>query len=418
MKITRSLYLRLLPVSYVVRIVDPKLCVRCKGRLWCGLSRCPILEQRRVATQISQIPMDVSAPTPPGVFVSWTGYPRVEVAPLLSLKDPQIAEDPRKWVGMDIEDVVVIRSALLRPYLSFHVESARDPPYKLVEIQEAAMGRGPADVEAEFLKKPKLRVEFGHEVAPMGPKAPARRLDVDDVKTDRLTERVYYDEMGAEEAAKYLYEKGRDVYFISRLLSAGILGNPRRRRLVPTRWAITATDDMVYRHLRRAIASNPPVDQILLFESHLFDNHFYIIFLPDAWSFELLEAWAPGSVWYPKGEPIILNDWESWKGRKSYADNVGGSYYAARLAVLEKLRDMKRQATVVVLREVHEGYYAPLGVWQVRENVRNALRKHPQTFSTLKELFDSIRGKLRIPPEEWYKRSVLLKRWKEQRRLF
>ena len=337
---------------------------------------------------------------------------------MISLENPSTADNPKAWTGMNIEEIIRLRSSLLRPYFSVRVEDARDPPYKLVEIQEAVMSKKPIDLSAVFAKKPALHIDFGSEIAPMGPKGPAKKIELEDTpRIDRTVEKLYYDDVKTEEAVKILYERGKDVYEISRLLSAGILGIQRNRRFVPTRWAITATDDMVYKHLRQKIIHNPPVDCILLFESHLFDNHFFIFFLPDVWAFELLEAWAPGSIWFRGKEPIILNDWEGFKGRKTYANNVGGSYYAARLAVLEKLREMKRQATVVILREVREGYYAPLGVWQVRENVRAALRAKPAVFSTIEEAFEFIRPRLRIPPERWFEKSMVLQRFKKQKKL-
>jgi hypothetical protein len=50
--------------------------------------------------------------------------------------------------------------------------------------------------------------------------------------------------------------------------------------------------------------------------------------------------------------------------------------------VLEYLADRGRQATALVLREVTDDYWAPVGVWQVRESVRNALAGEPATAET------------------------------------
>ena len=167
---------------------------------------------------------------------------------------------------------------------------------------------------------------------------------------------------------------------------------------------------MISNYLLSEVTSYLPVEKILLFHSHLYDNHFFIFFVPGPWGFELVEVWAPYSFW-SSGKLIILSDGEIGRKRRRYAENVGGSYYATRLAVLEKLREMKRIATVLVLREVREGYYAPLGVWQVRENVRNALRSRPLEFSSLKEALEYAYENLgmRIKPEEWRERSTLLK---------
>ncbi len=402
----------------MVKIIDPKLCVRCKGRLWCGLPRCPILEQKARVKAYTPRSSEVDAPTPPAVFVSWRNYPKVEVSPMEAIKHVELAENPKEWRNMSIDEIIDVRTALLRPTIRSDVYAAANPPEDVLKIQELAMSERPVAVEAELAKKPELKVQFGQLIAPMGPKAPAKRIELqENPKVDRKIEKIYYDEMKAEDAVVQLFEGGYDVYTISRILSAGILGIPRNRKLVPTRWAITATDDIIYRKEIAKIREFEPINEFRLYESHRFDNHFYIIFMPDVWGFELLEAWAPGSAWYQGERAVILNDWEDHRGRKGYADNVGGSYYAARIAVMENLLREKKQARVVIFREVHEGYYIPLGVWQVRENVREALENEYQRFESLQETLDYLRPKLRIPVERWVSRSVLIRERTNQRKI-
>ena len=167
---------------------------------------------------------------------------------------------------------------------------------------------------------------------------------------------------------------------------------------------------MVSDYLLEGVYSYPLVDDVLLYFSNLYDNYFFVLFVPGPWSFELVEAWAPSSFW-AAGRKIILSDREVGRSSKTYPKNVGGSYYATRLAVLEKLSEIKRQASVVVLREVREGYYAPLGVWQVRENVRTALRGKPFKFSSVSEALRFIKEELggRVEPEEWKRHSWILR---------
>jgi hypothetical protein len=109
----------------------------------------------------------------------------------------------------------------------------------------------------------------------------------------------------------------------------------------------------------------------------------------------------------------ILEEYEPFSGRTTYAEKEGGGYYAARLGVIEALWRMKRQARVVVFREIYEGYTIPLGVWQVRENVRNAFRGKPERFRTLDEALRHIDSKTRIPVNDYISISRMLK----QRRL-
>jgi hypothetical protein len=77
--------------------------------------------------------------------------------------------------------------------------------------------------------------------------------------------------------------------------------------------------------------------------------------------------------------------------------------------VCEQLVKERRQATVIVLREARPGYIMPVGVWQVRENVRNAMRQKPFLFKTIGESLNLISGRLEIPLRRWILQSELLK---------
>lgn len=129
--------------------------------------------------------------------------------------------------------------------------------------------------------------------------------------------------------------------------------------------------------------------------------------MPGAWSYEAIEAWYPGTVWNPSRWIVMFADQEGYCGRTRYA-SIGGCYYAARLAVGELLVRERRQAVVLVLRESHPGYIMPVGVWQVRENVRNAMRQKPLKYNTLEEALNRIANQFQIQLEQWIKRSKLL----------
>jgi hypothetical protein len=52
----------------------------------------------------------------------------------------------------------------------------------------------------------------------------------------------------------------------------------------------------------------------------------------------------------------------------------------------------------------------PIGVWQVRENVRNAMRQKPHLFKSLAESLQFIGERFEIPMQRWILQSELLKR--------
>ncbi|MBS7287732.1 MAG: hypothetical protein KIH01_03025 [Candidatus Freyarchaeota archaeon] len=362
---------------------------------------------------------EISGSSPPSFFVGHFGYPQVFVGPMLppiTGNDTAIFDRVEDWFGRSIEEILGYRSMLVRGMVRASVKGGWGRV--LLEAQEAAMSFKPVDMEFSLEKTPRLRIEFDSHSQPMGPSAPLKNLKVaGEPVVPRKVDRVIGDtELRASEGVAQLYIEGMPVSYISRLLSAALLGVERDRRLVPTRWAITATDDIVSRKILSRVKTYPEVDKVLVFKASYLDNHFMILMVPHAWSFEQLEAWYPGTAWLLKGRrPIVVGDHEGYRGRKDYAYNVSGAYYAARLAVAEYLDRVRRQALVIVFREVRPGYIMPLGVWVIRETVRAALKREPQIFDEVGEALRYVRESLKLGWEYWRAKSKLLELLLKQR---
>ncbi|NQE52007.1 hypothetical protein C5S29_00340, partial [ANME-1 cluster archaeon GoMg3.2] len=238
-------------------------------------------------------------------------------------------------------------------------------------------------------------------------------------KIPKQVESIVSDELKAVESAKGLYDLGLDVYKVAEILSAGTLGLHRDKKMVPTRWSITATDDLIFKKLATQLKEYPVIDSYYVYESSYLDNHFQILLMPTLFEYENFEAWFPGSVWNDASflRPAIVEDYEGFKGRKQYAEE-GGGYYAARLAVAEALHKMRRQAGVIVFREIHPSYFIPLGVWVVRETVRAAFRNKCVNFETkmaaLKYIDSLLQAKtgLKLAIRDFELQSVILRQKK------
>jgi hypothetical protein len=59
----------------------------------------------------------------------------------------------------------------------------------------------------------------------------------------------------------------------------------------------------------------------------------------------------------------------------------------------------------------------PVGVWQVRENVKNAMRQNPLTYNTLNEALERIATQFTIPIQSWIKESQLIRDTLFQKRI-
>jgi len=391
------------------------LCVVCKGsRLLCGKTRCPILV--KVNYYLKSVPLmqseDISGASPPSVFVGRIGYPYVYAGPLVPPvhEDTSLYDLPEFWFGKTIDDIVGFRSMLIRGKHRVHVRKFEEAGKIIEKTRELALAVNPVDVELMLKKKPRGFLLLDDEVQPFGPSAPIRDLIVSNARWDRQIGKAYSDtDLKATNAVLEIYSKGVLVTKIQRAFSVGAFGLKKNRRLVPTRWSITAVDSIISKELMEKVKTFPEISEYRLYESRYLDNVFEVLMLPNAWSYEAIEAWHPGTVWNPHGREIFLfSDWEGYDGRTTYAE-IGGCYYSARLAVCEQLVKERRQATAIVLREAHPGYIMPVGVWQVRENVRNAMRQKPITFNTLDETLKWVAGKFQISLQRWIMRSELLK---------
>jgi hypothetical protein len=401
--------------QFLVKASKSGLCVACKGsRFLCGKTRCPIIVKANFF--LRSIPLmqseDVAGASPPSVFVGRIGYPYVYAGPLVPpvQEDTSLYDLPEYWFGKPIDEIVGFRSLLIRGKHRVHVQKFEEAGKIIEKTRELALAVNPVDVELILKKKPRGFLLLDDEVQPFGPSAPIRDLRVGNTRWDHQIEKVYGDtDLKAAEAVLELYSKGVLVTKIQRAFSVGAFGLGKNRRLVPTRWSITAVDSTISKELMAKVKTFPEISEFRVYESRYLDNVFEVLMIPNAWSYEAIEAWYPGTVWNPSGRNVVMfSDWEGYEGRTTYAE-IGGCYYAARLAVCEQLVKERRQATVIVLREAHPGYIMPVGVWQVRENVRNAVRQKPFTFKTLDEALKFIANRFQIPIQQWIMRSVLLK---------
>ncbi|MEW6294779.1 MAG: Nre family DNA repair protein [Candidatus Diapherotrites archaeon] len=400
-------------------------CIKCKGRLFCGLKSCPVLERFNSLKKISFLTRakSFSGNSPPSLFVSWKNYPDISIAPLTPpqlMHESSLLDKPEQWYGMQQEQIIEMRSLLVSPFTKTQIESASRPDRKLSELQEMVMSEKPVELSIELKKEIRPTLSFDSFVAPIGPSAPLKKFSLNE--NPKIPKKVDYivsdTDLKSTNALQELYESDFAVSYLQKILSAGLLGRKRERKMVPTRWAITAVDSNLSSKMLKEIKYSPQIESIELFESIYLDNHFIILLIPSSWMFEQLEAWLPQGIWTQKEvKPQIIADYELFKGRKDYASNVTGAYYSSRLAVCEYLQKKKRQAAAVIFREIGSGYAVPMGVWVIRETVRRAFKKKPAVFYDLNLALNYAEKKLHISLAEYKKESKVLKEIQSQKKL-
>ena len=398
------------------------VCLVCKGsRNLCGKGRCELLDAinaRFNPGSAGKKRKDLFGSSPPHLFVGRHGYPSVKVGPMLTMETIPSAwrlNSPERWIGKPIEEIIGFRSELVRSEASVHVSSLSGRVLEVV--QELAMAERPVDTQVVFEKEGILRhiPVLDPFAPPTGPSVGIRSAKLaENPRIPRKVDAVVSDtDASTVEGAMELYASSISPYHLQRLLSAGLLGYRKKRRLVPTRWSITAMDDILGKELIKGVKDFQEIGEILLYKGNYAGNYFHILFIPRQWSFEMVETWLRGAFW--ASSTTTLQDHEGYSGRKNYAFHISGGYYAARLPVLEHLHRLRRQATVIVYREITPEYWAPLGVWVIRETVRRALSMPPERFQELKDAIVSISPN--VKNKNWTAFSVLIRELRTQRRL-
>ncbi|MDG6965324.1 MAG: hypothetical protein JRM75_01485 [Nitrososphaerota archaeon] len=392
------------------------MCLACRGaKLLCGKPRCPIIVKAQAMAKLnaSMTTNEIAGSSPPGVFVGRLGYPRVSIGPMVPPRfgDTSVLDTPEEWLGRPIDQIVDYRYSLVRGNSKASVEDARDPGRILSSLQELAMAAKPVDTELKLTKAPRRILTLSEDTQPYGPSGPLDRFRIDNPSVDRRVQTAYYDrDLGAAGAVGELYRKGVLVTRIQKAFSLGMFGIGARRRIVPTRWSITAVDSSISLDLIEKVKHHPTIDGYRVYSFGVYDNQYVAILMPEPWRFEWIEAWFPNTTWNQfTREPYMIGDYEEYFGRTKYA-RVGGCYYSTRLAVGEALERERRQAAAIVLRETYPGFIMPLGVWNVRESIRALFRQPFQKHETFRSAMDSALSMLRISKARWKRESVLISR--------
>lgn len=390
-------------------------CIICKGPH--HHADCPIMAKAKAYFKVQDVfSKDSFQGQSPAPFVGRFGYPNVNVgllAPGEINEDVWLYDAPRYWAGkgFSVNEVIDHRAALINSAFKANVKRID----KMIELsQEVAIAKKPVDLEINLEQKPRFRLNVDGETAPRGPNAKLKKAEITsnprvDQKVDKTTSDT---DLLSREGMNYLFKKGFDENFISKILSVGTLGIGKNRKLVPTRWSITATDDTLGKELIGKVKDYSIADPMAFFGGYL-GNYYLILLLPEVFGYELYETYLPTGAY--------TTDHETYEGRKTYASNTVGGYYAARLPILERLNAMKRQGTVIALRFITDEYTAPLGVWVVREATRKSISSKPLVFGDKELLIEYakkfVKKRFGYDVDLLLNKSVLLNQVRVQKKL-
>jgi len=342
----------------------------------------------------------ISGSSPPSIFVGSYGYPKVGVGPMVPPVhgDTTLLDSPELWLGKTLEDIVNFRLSLVRGIEKLSIQNTQG---RFIEnLHEVAMSSHSIDTDLQFHKTTLPVTTIDGESAPFGPVGDIKSAKFFGTRSDKSIERVYYDhDLKAQDAVLTLYNKGIDISKIQKCFSIGMLG--KKRKLVPTKWSITATDDIISKSLVSEILEFDLIDSCRIFSHDHLGNMFSVILFPHRWLFEMQEAW------HDENKVGFGFDSEDARGI-DHPPAIAGAYFAAKLGVAEYLVQKKLQAAVLVLREIRPEYAVPVGVWQIREAIRAAMKKEPYIAGNFGDSVNFASKRMSISKSEWLSRGRLL----------
>ncbi len=358
--------------------------------------------------------------SPPSVFVGSKLYPQANVgilSPPAETEDAWMYDSPGYWSkeNYSINQIALLRTSLINSRFLANINDAKKQEKFLDVAKEIAIASKPVDVEIKLTRVPNINFDFERITMPMGPKGTLKQIKItDNIKVENKVERVVNDiDLKASDALTYLYENGYDENTLTKLLSIGVLGLKKSRKLVPTRWSIVATDDTLGKKLIEEIKNYKTIDNYHLYYGNYLGNYYYILMFPEVWQYELFEGYLPGSLWSFDNKIKFATDSETLFGRKTYASNTVGGYYASRISILENLSKIKRQASCLVIRFETPEYNIPLGVFVVRNAARKSLMNSPLIFNSKEEMINKLRELIKVRfnynVNEFLKESKLLR---------
>ncbi len=358
---------------------------------------------------------EFSGSSPPEIFVGKWDYPNVYAGILSPTEygNTKIFSSPEKWheSKLGIPKILSLRKQLIYSRIKSNIKNIKNKNFEEA-FKEIAMTSKPIATEFK-LKKSILRNDERESSVPLIKNAGSLeyvRLEENTTINPKVEYLVSDEDSKATSSIEELDKSGIDTSTVIKILSAGLIGLRKNRKLVPTRWSITAVDDTLSKKRVEKIKYYPQINEILVFHAEYLGNHYEILLLPEEFSFEVIEISLKNlGIWH---------DYETFFGRKDYASSVTGAYYANRLALSEYLEKIKKQAKCIFFRQVSEEYFAPLGVGILRQLSREAFQKQPERFSNLNEALKSIQTRLKISIFNYTEKSELLRTFGKQRKIF
>lgn len=348
--------------------------------------------------------------SPPGLYVETTRYPILQAGILASTEPLEwlsIYDHPESWRGMDRETILSMRRHLYSLVLPIDAREMQ-PKDHIETLQTISLSVAPValGVEVGTLPPRHLGSQFGSQL-PTSPVVNVRSLEIlSNPEISKVAERITEKDIPAADAIWQLLDYEYSLEQVVRLMSIGLLGRKKNRRIIPMRSAYKAVIDSFIDRSIMELIDRPYTDDIQLYLGRVCNDSFTIVIRPGEPRVDYLkiEDYESGCT---RGTSFESTDIPTTDAKTSiYADHARFSAYRHMLA------DAK-QSHIIIFHHSNQQRNRILGPWVIRAGVQEALQSSHVSIddvSSLPAILDSI---LKPTLSSWAKETPLLSRINE-----
>lgn len=342
-----------------------------------------------------------------GSIVGEKNYPNLKVHSISNNAKSNSYFNTSQIVKKDYTEIFKLKAKnILGSTQNIYAKSVDDKIKK--ELEDIYKSKKPIEFNSTFEKELKFDKIIVNKVSGIaGSKNSIKNINAtQNTSTSKQIEKYASEDIKSQKAVIDLYERGINEHQIINLLSFGTFGMQLNKKLVPTRWSISAYDSIIEKHLFKKIINYKIQNYYEIFHKKDKGNSFVIITFPDNYSAEIIETW----------DNIVESDYANYQNKLDKKEpSTAGGYYATKLPIFEYLNSKKKQAGFISIRII-EDYDIPLGVVFVRETVRDALKNKLFKCTTKEELIEYLIKNF-SKHFKYYLNSKYLKEKRKQKRL-
>ncbi|MBD3404814.1 MAG: hypothetical protein GF411_01605 [Candidatus Lokiarchaeota archaeon] len=344
--------------------------------------------------------------SPPGVTVETAKYPIMWAGVLASTQASEwlsIYDHPIAWNGIQKEAILTMREYLYRFVVP--IDAREMMPTDMVEtLQTVAMSVTPIALDVEVGRLPPRTLQTNGGLLPSSPQVQVKSMKiVSDPEISVVAEKISQRDVPASESIWKLLDFEYSLDQVARIMSLGLLGKLKRRRIIPLKAAYKVVIDSFIDRSISELMDKAEGSSSKLFISDFLDDSFVVVMTPGG----------------PSVDYVHLQDYEmdkkrtlSMEGELNHMTDPKTILYAdhARFSSYTQMLNEHRNYHITVFHYSNKTTNQILGPWVARAGVTEAFNNssvHLEDPEVTKTILDSL---LYRGLEYWTKDTPILNR--------